>query len=44
MKCYMKCSTNEEKKALLLMTLSKFDDHSGPLIKNVNIINLHDLL
>ena len=33
-----------QKKALLLMTFSKFDEHSSPLFKTLNIIKLHDLV
>ena len=33
-----------QKKALRLMTISKFDEHSSPLFKTLNIIKLHDLV
>ena len=33
-----------QKKALRLMTFSKFDEHSSPLFKTLNIIKLHDLV
>ena len=33
-----------QKKALRLMTFSKFDEHSSPLFKTLNIIKLDDLV
>ena len=33
-----------QKKALRLMTFSKFDEHSSPLFKKLNIIKLNDLV
>ena len=33
-----------QKKALCLMTFSKFHEHSSPLFKTLNIIKLHDLV
>ena len=34
----------KETKTLRLMTFSKFDEHSSPLFKTLNIIKLHDLV